>query len=106
MMYLDDAIRGTIELMAADADKISVRTSYNFAAVSFSPEQLAAEVAKLSPGFQMKYEPDFRQQIAESWPKTIDDSQAREDWGWTHVYGLEEMAQELYEKIKQKLASQ
>jgi nucleoside-diphosphate-sugar epimerase len=106
MMYLDDAIRGTIELMTADADKISVRTSYNFAAVSFSPEQLAAEVAKLSPGFQMKYEPDFRQQIAESWPKTIDDSQAREDWGWTHVYGLEEMAQELYEKIKQKLASQ
>ena len=106
MMYLDDAIRGTIELMAADADKISVRTSYNFAAVSFSPEQLAAEVAKLSPGFQMKYEPDFRQQIAESWPRTIDDSQAREDWGWVHVYGLEEMAQELYEKIKQKLASQ
>lgn len=106
MMYLDDAIRGTIELMAADADKISVKTSYNFAAVSFSPEQLAAEVTKLSPGFQMKYEPDFRQQIAESWPKTIDDSQAREDWGWVHVYGLEEMAQELYEKIKQKLASQ
>lgn len=103
MMYLDDAIRGTIDLMEAPAENISIRTSYNFGAISFTPSELAQEVAKLSPGFSIKYEPDFRQQIAESWPQTIDDSQARTDWGWQPQFGLAQMAAELYSHIKQKL---
>jgi len=104
MMYLDDAIRGTIELMEAKAEQISIRTSYNFGAISFTPAELAIEVAKLSPGFSIKYEPDFRQQIAESWPQTIDDSQARTDWGWRPQFDLGQMAAELYQHIKSKLA--
>lgn len=104
MMYLDDAVRGTIDLMEAPAEKITVRTSYNFAAVSFNPAQLAAELERLSPGFVMEYEPDFRQAIAESWPQTIDDSVARTDWGWSHTFGLSEMATELYARISEKIA--
>lgn len=104
MMYLDDAIRGTIELMEADASQISVRTSYNFGAISFTPAELVAEVAKLSPGFTIKYEPDFRQQIAESWPQSIDDSAARQDWGWKPEFEIAQMAQDLYTNIGKKLA--
>lgn len=103
MMYLDDAIRGTIELMEANSDKISIRTSYNFAAISFTPEQLAAEVLKLSPGFKIKYEPDFRQPIADSWPQSIDDSAARHDWGWQPQFELPQMTKALYQNIKRKL---
>lgn len=104
MMYLDDAVRGTIDLMEAPSEHITVRTSYNFAAVSFNPAELASEVAKISPGFIMEYEPDFRQSIAESWPQTIDDSVARKDWGWSHSFGLQEMTQELYSRISDKLS--
>jgi len=99
MMYLDDAIRGTIELMEAEPDKISIRTSYNFSAISFTPAELVAEVTKLSPGFKISYEPDFRQAIAESWPQTIDDSSARQDWGWGHQFDLSSMADSLYKNI-------
>ncbi len=106
MMYLDDAIRGTIELMEAQASQISVRTSYNFGAISFTPAELAEEVAKLSPGFEIKYEPDFRQQIAQSWPQSIDDSVARQDWGWQPQFDLEHMAKDLYQNIGKKLADQ
>jgi len=105
MMYLDDAIRGTIELMEAASEKISIRTSYNFAAISFTPAELVAEVAKLSPGFKIKYQPDFRQQIAESWPQTINDSVARQDWGWQPKFEIRQMAQDLYKNISQKLAA-
>src|SRR3989339_1891450 len=80
MMYLDDAIRGTIDLMEAPAEKISVRTSYNFGAINFTPVELVAEIEKLSPEFKCDYKPDHRQKIADSWPKEIDDSQARKDW--------------------------
>lgn len=103
MMYLDDAIRGTMKLMEADPDKISVRTGYNFSAVSFTPAELAAEVAKLSPGFEIKYEPDFRQQIAESWPQSIDDSSARNDWGWKHKFDLANMSEAMFKNIHIKL---
>jgi nucleoside-diphosphate-sugar epimerase len=103
MMYLDDAIRGTIDLMAAEAEKITIRTSYNFGAISFTPAELAAEVAKLSPGFEIKYEPDFHQPIADSWPQSIDDSSARQDWGWQPQFELPEMAAALYSNIKRKL---
>jgi nucleoside-diphosphate-sugar epimerase len=106
MMYLDDAVRGTIDLMEAPAENITVRTSYNFSAVSFNPAQLAQELKRLSPGFEINYEPDFRQAIAESWPQTIDDSIARKDWGWKHTFGLAEMADELYARIGEKIASE
>ncbi|MBW7960382.1 NAD-dependent epimerase/dehydratase family protein [Patescibacteria group bacterium] len=104
MMYMDDAIRGTIELMEASPSKISVRTGYNLAAISFTPEELVAEIKKLSPNFRILYKPDHRQKIAESWPKTIDDSKARKDWGWREEYDLARMTRVLYEGVKTKLA--
>ncbi len=103
MMYLDDAIRGTIELMQASKEKISIRTSYNFGAISFTPAQLVTEIKNLSPDFKIYYEPDFRQKIAESWPQTIDDRHARKDWGWKPEYDLSEMTKALYENIKRKV---
>lgn len=103
MMYMDDAIKGTISLMDAPSEKISVRTSYNFSAISFTPAELVAEIKKISPDFQITYQPDARQQIAESWPQTIDDSRARGDWGWQEEYDITKMTQALYEGIKKKL---
>ncbi|MBM3488931.1 MAG: NAD-dependent epimerase/dehydratase family protein [Alphaproteobacteria bacterium] len=82
LMYIDDAVRATIELMQAPAQRISIRTSYNLTALSFSAAELAAEVARRVPGFVCDYQPNFRQAIADSWPRTIDDSAARQDWGW------------------------
>lgn len=104
MMYMDDAIKGTIALMEAPSEKISVRTSYNFAAISFTPAELVAEIKKISPDFQISYKPDARQQIAESWPQTIDDSKARQDWAWQEEFDLSKMTQALYEGVKTKLA--
>ncbi|MEM4554233.1 MAG: NAD-dependent epimerase/dehydratase family protein [Candidatus Anstonellaceae archaeon] len=103
MMYMPDAIRGTLQLMEAPREKLTVKNSYNFAAISFTAKQLAQEVANLVPGFQITYEPDFRQKIADSWPKTIDDSQARKDWGWKHEYDLKKMAKDMFENLKKKL---
>jgi len=103
MMYMDDAIKGTIALMEAPSEKISVRTSYNFAAISFTPEELVAEIKKISPNFQITYKPDQRQQIAESWPQTIDDSKAREDWHWQEEFDLHKMTLALYEGVKERL---
>ena len=103
MMYIDDAILGTIKLMEAPEEKITIRTSYNFAAISFSPKQLAAEIQKLDPEFVCSYAPDHRQKIADSWPRSIDDSQARSDWGWQHQYDLAGMTRALYDNIKRKL---
>ncbi len=102
MMYIDDAIRGTIELMEAPSDKITVRTSYNFAAVSFTPAQLVDEIWKISPDFKITYKPDIRQTIAATWAQTIDDSAARRDWGWKEEYDLEKMTQALYHGIKER----
>ena len=89
MMYMPDAIRGTIELMEAPAEKIKVRTSYNLGAMSFSPKEIAACIAKHKPGFTINYVPDYRQAIADSWPQSIDDSSARNDWGWKPEYDLD-----------------
>lgn len=105
MMYLDDAISATIQLMEAPADKITVRTSYNLGAINFTPAELAEEVKQLSPGFSINYQPDFRQQIADTWPESIDDSSARQDWGWQPHYSLSQMAAELYHHIAHKLAA-
>lgn len=88
MMFIDDAITGTINLMSAPADHLSVRTSYNFSALSFSPQQLVDEIARQNPGFTCDYRPDFRQDIADSWPQSIDDSAARRDWAWQPEYDL------------------
>lgn len=91
MMYMPDAIRATIEVMEADASKISIRTSYNISGMSFSPKEIAAEIKKHLPGFNIIYKPDYRQEIAESWPQSIDDSVANKDWGWKPKYNLAEM---------------
>ena len=95
MMYMPDAIRATIELMEAPADRLSVRTSYNLAGMSFSPEEIAAEIKKQIPDFQISYEPDYRQQIANSWPQSIDDSVARQDWGWKEEFDLAAMTTDM-----------
>ena len=100
MMYMPDAIRATIELMEAPSEKISVRTSYNLSAMSFSPKQIGAEIKKHIPEFEMMYNPDYRQGIAESWPQSIDDSIARRDWGWKEQYDLSAMTEDMLENLK------
>ncbi len=102
MMYMDDAIRSMILLMESPAEKITIRTSYNLTAISFSAEELANEINKHLP-LNVKYEPDFRQRIADSWPQSIDDSAARADWGWNHEFDLPKMTVEMIEKLKIKL---
>ncbi|MEY4628797.1 MAG: hypothetical protein RLZZ595_1123 [Bacteroidota bacterium] len=101
MMYMPDAIRATIELMEAPAEKIRVRTSYNLAGMSFSPAEIGMAIQKHIPEFQLIYEADYRQQIAESWPQSIDDAAAREDWGWKPEYDLESMTADMIKNIKQ-----
>ncbi len=99
MMYMDDAIRATIDLMEAPAEKVTVRSSYNISAMSFCPAEIADEIRRNIPGFDIRYEPDFRQAIAESWPKSVDDSKARSDWGWSHQYDLQSMVKDILEKL-------
>ena len=99
MMYMPDAIRATIELMEAPAEKIKTRTSYNLSSMSFSPEEIAAEIKKHIPDFTISYQPDYRQSIANSWPQSIDDSVAREEWGWKHEYDLPKMTADMLENL-------
>jgi nucleoside-diphosphate-sugar epimerase len=99
MMYMPDAIRATIELMEAPADKISIRTSYNLSSMSFSPSEIAAEVKKHIPDFTMNYKPDYRQAIANSWPQSVDDSVARNDWGWKHDFDLPKMTADMFQNL-------
>jgi nucleoside-diphosphate-sugar epimerase len=103
MMFMPDAIEGTIKLMEADADKLSVRSSYNLGGISFTPKQLADEIKKVKKGFTITYNPDFRQSIAESWPASIDESVARKDWGYKHKYGLKEMTEIMLKEVHKKL---
>ena len=100
MMYMPDAIRATLELMEAPAEKIRVRTSYNLSSMSFSPEEIAAEIKKHIPEFEISYKPDYRQSIADSWPQSIDDSVARADWGWAHEYDLMRMTKDMFENLE------
>lgn len=100
MMYMPDAIRATIELMEAPIEQIEVRTSYNISGMSFSPKEIAEEIKKHIPEFSIKYEPDYRQQIAESWPQSIDDSVANSDWGWKPQFDLSEMTKDMLENLK------
>jgi nucleoside-diphosphate-sugar epimerase len=99
MMYMPDAIRATIELMEAPADKISIRTSYNISGMSFSPKEISAEIKKHIPDFRVSYKPDYRQAIANSWPQSIDDSVARTDWGWKEEYDLTAMTKDMLDNL-------
>lgn len=100
MMYMPDAIRATVELMEAPKDKITIRTSYNLSGMSFSPGSIAAEIKKHIPEFTMSYKPDYRQAIADSWPQSIDDSVARNDWGWHEDFDLAAMTEDMLENLK------
>lgn len=100
MMFMDDAIRATISIMDASPKKISIRSSYNLAAMSFSPEELATSIQNQITDFKISYTPDFRQQIADSWPSSIDDSSARKDWGWRHEFDLEKTTDEMLSNLK------
>eukprot|EP01089_Gocevia_fonbrunei_P017750 TRINITY_DN5848_c0_g1_i3.p1 TRINITY_DN5848_c0_g1~~TRINITY_DN5848_c0_g1_i3.p1 ORF type:complete len:217 (+),score=41.64 TRINITY_DN5848_c0_g1_i3:418-1068(+) len=102
MMHMQDCIEGTIKLLEAPAEKLTQRT-YNLAAVSFTPEQLAEEIKKHIPEFEISYTPDFRQSIADSWPRSLDDSKAREDWGWSHNYDLPTMVKDMIHRLRIKL---
>lgn len=105
MMYMDDAVKATLELMQAPSEKIKVRSSYNVTGMSFCPSEIAAEIKKYIPEFEVTYMPDFRQAIADSWPKSINDSVARIDWGWEPAFGLEEMTEDLLKNLKRIMAT-
>ncbi len=104
MMYMPDCLKAALDLMEADADKITCRTSYNVSAMSFSAGELVAEIKKYIPDFTCEFKPDFRQKIADSWPMSIDDSAARRDWGWKPAYDLAAMTRDMIEKLTRKLA--
>jgi nucleoside-diphosphate-sugar epimerase len=99
MMYMDDAIRATIELMEAPAERLSTRLAYNISAMSFSPKEIAASIQKHIPDFSIDYAPDFRQQIADGWPQSIDDRLAQEDWNWKAAFDLEKMTATMLENL-------
>ncbi len=102
MMYMDDAIKATINLMQADEKKLTVRSSYNLGAISFAPKEIAAEIKKHIPDFSIEYEPDYRQAIADTWPISINDASARADWNWQHDYDLEKLVIEMLTQLKKK----
>ncbi|MDV7186197.1 NAD-dependent epimerase/dehydratase family protein [Lutibacter sp. TH_r2] len=102
MMYMDDAINATIKIMDAKPSEIKIRSSYNLAAISFTPQEIAEEIKKTIPEFSIKYHSDFRQKIADSWPKSIDDSNARKDWGWKHQFNLETMSKRMLNNLYSK----
>lgn len=99
MIYMPDAIRATIELMDVPAEKVAIRSSYNVAGVSFSPRELAAAIKRAVPGFEIAYKPDSRQQIAASWPRSLDDSRATSDWGWKARIGVDEMVADMLKNV-------
>lgn len=100
MIYMDDAIKATITLMNADAEQINIRSSYNLSAISFTPEEIAEAIRKYIPNFTITYKPDFRQAIADSWNNNINDSHARNDWGWQHEYDLKSITKEMILNLK------
>lgn len=104
MMYMDDAINATIQIMSAPTTDIKIRSSYNLSAVSFTPEELFKSIQKYIPDFQISYNPDFRQDIADSWPSSIDDTSSRLDWGWENKYDLDKITQEMIEGLKPKIS--
>ena len=101
-MYMDDAIRATIELMEADKKAIKVRSSYNVGAMSFSPREIYQAIKMHYPNFEIVYKPDFRQEIAQTWPHSIDDSEAREEWGWSPNFDLGKMTEDMLANLAGK----
>ncbi|MDP5092794.1 MAG: NAD-dependent epimerase/dehydratase family protein [Polaribacter sp.] len=102
MMYMQDAVNATIQLMQAKSTDIKIRTSYNLSAIDFTPKEIADEIKKHIPDFKIDYEPDSRQQIADSWPSSIDDSEARNDWNWKHQFDLSSMTTEMLKNLAKK----
>jgi nucleoside-diphosphate-sugar epimerase len=100
MMYMPDALKSTLDLMHAPAEQVKVRSSYNLSAMSFSPDEIAASIRKFIPDFKITYKPDYRQQIADSWPQSIDDSAAQQDWGWKPSYDLDAMTEDMLLNLK------
>jgi len=103
MMYMDDAIKATIQIMQAPVEEIKIRSSYNLAAMSFTPKQIGEEIQKQYPNFELSYEPDFRQKIADSWPASIDDTSARQDWGWKNDFDLTTMTEDMFQNLKEHI---
>lgn len=103
MMFMDDAVNATIQLMETPGENVKIRSSYNLGGISFTPKELVEEIRKYIPDLKVTYKPDFRQEIAESWPRRISDEAARKDWGWQHEYDLQKMTAVMVEKIREKL---
>lgn len=103
MMHMEDAIRATVELMHAPEENIRIRTAYNLSGLSFTPKEIANQISKHIPGFQITYKPDFRQAIADSWPTSINDSEARNHWGWKEHYTLERLTENMLVNLKKSL---
>jgi nucleoside-diphosphate-sugar epimerase len=106
MMYMPDALKATVLIMEADPSRVPRHLGYNLAAISFSAKELATEIKKHVPGFTVTYSPDSRQKIADSWPMSIDDSQARQDWGWMHDYDLQKMVSDMLSKLRARLTAE
>ena len=104
MMYMSDAIKATINIMKADSATIKIRSSYNIAGMSFSPKEMASELKKFIPDFEISYSPDFRQKIADSWPQSIDDSYAKKDWNWSPDFNLTELTKTMLKNLEQLLS--
>jgi nucleoside-diphosphate-sugar epimerase len=100
---MDDAVKATLDLMEAPIEKILVRSSYNISAISFCPSEIAEEIKNNIPDFSISYQPDFRQAIADSWPKSIDDSIARKHWGWDHQFDLKKTTREILKNLPSML---
>lgn len=103
MMFIDDAIKATISIMNAQAGAINIWSSYNLAAISFTPKDITESIQKFIPEFTISYNPDYRQAIADSWPQSIDDSQARKDWNWQHSMALDDITEEMLSKLSIEL---
>ena len=103
MMYMDDAIRATVEIMQAPAESIKIRSAYNLSAMDFTPKEIAEAIEKEIPGFTIDYTPDFRQKIADSWPQSIDDSVARNDWDWSEDYDLQRMTDDMFANLPENV---
>ncbi len=102
MMYMSDAIKATIDIMQVPAEKIKIRSSYNISGMSFDPAQIANEIKKHIPEFSISYNPDFRQAIADNWPASINDNEARKDWNWSNAFTLENMVTDMLENLKER----
>ncbi|WP_396137750.1 NAD-dependent epimerase/dehydratase family protein [Flavobacterium sp.] len=103
MMYMDDAIKATIQIMQTPIEQIKIRSSYNLAAMSFTPKQIGEEIQKQYPNFELSYKSDFRQKIADSWPASIDDASARQDWGWKNDFDIQNMTIDMFQNLNEHI---